>query len=173
MILISYDGSTDAKAAIERAAQLMPGAETTVLTVWETFIDSMARNGALGMGFGMTSGYGLADSASIDATTRDGAHATASEGAMRARAAGLDAVARVQRRDIDVAATILDVAAELDADAVVMGTRGRGSVKAFLLGSVSHAVVQQADRAVLVVPSARSQAGDGDRAAAETATARA
>jgi len=153
MILISYDGSTDAQAAIERVAQLMPGAETTVLTVWETFIDSMARNGAMGMGFGMTSGYGLADSAGIDATTRDAAHETATEGAERATAAGLVAGARVESRGTDVAGTILAVAAETDADVIVLGTRGRGSVKAWLLGSVSHAVVQQSDRAVLVVPS--------------------
>jgi len=154
MILISYDGSTDAKAAIERAAQLMPGAETIVLTVWETFIDVMARNGAMGMGFGMTSGYGLADSAGIDARTRDGAHATAVEGAERATSAGLVAGARVESRGSDVAGTILAVAAEADVDVIVMGTRGRGGVKAWLLGSVSHAVVQQSDRAVLVVPSA-------------------
>ncbi len=154
MILISYDGSTDAQAAIERAAQLMPGAETTVLTVWETFIDSMARNGAMGMGFGMTSGYGLADSAGIDATTRDAARETAVEGAERATAAGLGAGARVESRGTDVAGTILAVAAEIDADVIVLGTRGRGSVKAWLLGSVSHAVVQRSARAVLIVPSA-------------------
>jgi hypothetical protein len=52
MILISYDGSADAQAAIERAARLMPGAEATILTVWETFIDSMARNGAMGWASG-------------------------------------------------------------------------------------------------------------------------
>jgi hypothetical protein len=35
----------------------------------------------------------------------------------------------------------------------VCGTRGRSGVQSFLLGSVSHQVVQHADRAVLVVPS--------------------
>jgi nucleotide-binding universal stress UspA family protein len=176
MILISYDGSADAKAAIERAAQLMPGAETMVLTVWETFIDSMARNGAMGMGFGMTSGYGLADSAAIDATTRVAAHTTAVEGAQLATAAGLVAEARVESREIDVAGTILAVAAEIDAAVIVMGTRGRGGVKAWLLGSVSHAVVQQADRAVLVVPSGAHAArrhGAADHAAKARASSEA
>ncbi len=153
MILISYDGSADAETAIDRAATLMPGAQVTVLTVWEPFIDAMARSGAFGAGFGMTSGYGVADSESIDATTSDRAEKTAFEGAQRATAAGLVASARVESRAGDVAGTILEVAAELDAELVVMGTRGRGSVKAWLLGSVSHAVVQQADRAVLIVPS--------------------
>jgi nucleotide-binding universal stress UspA family protein len=36
-------------------------------------------------------------------------------------------------------------------DLVVMGSRGRGDVKAMVLGSVSHFVLQQSDAAVLVV----------------------
>ena len=43
MILIAYDGSDDAKAAIEQAGKLFPGETATVLTVWERFIDTMAR----------------------------------------------------------------------------------------------------------------------------------
>jgi nucleotide-binding universal stress UspA family protein len=153
MILISYDGSVDAQAAIDHAARLMPGADATVLTVWEPFMDSMARHGALGMGYGMTSGYGLSDTDSIDTATREAALATAVEGAERASGAGLVAHARAGSRNIDVAGTILSLAQDIDADVIVLGTRGLGGVKAFLLGSVSHAVLQQADRAVLVVPS--------------------
>ena len=107
MILISYDGSVDAQAAIDQAARLMPRADATVLTVWEPFIDSMARHGALGMGYGMTSGYGLSDTDSIDTATREAALATAVEGAERASGAGLVANARAGSRNIDVAGTIL------------------------------------------------------------------
>ena len=56
-------------------------------------------------------------------------------------------------RDADIAAVILAEAADLDADVIVLGTRGLGGVKSLMLGSVSHAVLHYADRAVLVIPS--------------------
>jgi nucleotide-binding universal stress UspA family protein len=151
MILVSYDGSADAQAAIDRLAQLMPGAEATVLTVWEPFMNSLARSGSLGMGMAGT--YAYADSEKIDEATRVSALASATDGAQRATAAGLVAQPRAESRNGGIANTILVAAAEVDADVVVMGTRGLSGVKSFLLGSVSHAVVQHADRAVLVVPS--------------------
>lgn len=153
MILVPYDGSADARAAIDRAAQLAPGAEVTVVTVWVAFVDSLARAAAPGMGLGMAGTYAYGASEEIDATKRAAALATATEGAQRAAAAGLVATPRAECRDGDIASTILGVAADVDADVIALGTRGLGAVKAFVLGSVSHAVVQHADRAVLVVPS--------------------
>ena len=46
MILIAYDGSADAQAAIDRAGELMKGEPATVLTVWERLIDVVARTGS-------------------------------------------------------------------------------------------------------------------------------
>jgi len=151
MILLADDGSADAQAAMERAAQLMPGAQTTVLTIWEPFMEIMARTGAMAGGFGVVGGF--ADAEKIDAAARKAALASASDGARRASAAGLSATARCAGCDVSVAHTILTVAAELDADVIVMGTRGLSGLKSVLLGSVSHAVLQHADRAVLIVPS--------------------
>ncbi len=150
MILLSYDKSLDANAAIDRVAKLMPGAETMILTVWEPLLDTLTRTGALGMGMAVGT---YADSEEVDAASREAALGTATEGAQRATAAGLVAHPRCERRHGDVANTILAVAADVDADLIVMGTRGRGGVQSFLLGSVSHAVVQHADRAVMVAPS--------------------
>jgi nucleotide-binding universal stress UspA family protein len=46
--------------------------------------------------------------------------------------------------------TVVEVAEELDARAVVMGTRGRGGVKRALLGSVSDYVIRHAPCPVVV-----------------------
>ena len=48
---------------------------------------------------------------------------------------------------------ILAEAADLNAGVIVLGTRGLGGVKSLMLGSVSHAGLHHADRAVLVIPS--------------------
>jgi nucleotide-binding universal stress UspA family protein len=149
MILLAYDGSPDAQAAIDHAAQLMPRAEATVLTIWEPFVDAIARSGAMGLGMG--GAYGNPEA--IDAAVRDAALATAADGAQRATAAGLVAEPWCAARHCSIADAILRAAAELGADAVVMGTRGRGGMTSMLLGSVSHAVMQHADRPVVVVPS--------------------
>jgi nucleotide-binding universal stress UspA family protein len=151
MILMSYDGSVDAQAAIARAATLMPGAEATVLTVWEPYLDTLSRSGAMGVGLGMSGSYG--DFEKVDAAAAEAALATAMEGAQRATAAGLVAQPRAVSHHSGIAASILAEAAAAGAEVIVMGTRGLGRVKSFLLGSISHEVVQHADRAVLVVPS--------------------
>jgi nucleotide-binding universal stress UspA family protein len=151
MILVCYDGSDDAQAAIDRAAALMPGNEATVLVTWETTLETMARNGSLGSGLGMVGAYGDDD---IDAPIRQAALDTATEGVQRATSAGLLAHPRVANRNVDIAATILSTAADVKADVIVLGTRGRGGVKSMILGSVSQSVLHHADRPVLVVPSA-------------------
>jgi nucleotide-binding universal stress UspA family protein len=97
---------------------------------------------------------GSADAnAAIDQASEEAAHARAAEGAQRATAAGLVAQARTAVREDGIATAILAVADELDADAIVLGTRGLTGIRSMLLGSVSHAVVQHADRPVIVVPS--------------------
>jgi nucleotide-binding universal stress UspA family protein len=150
MILISYDGSTDAQAALDHAARLMPGASATVLTVWEPERD---YDGGHGPGLGLAGVY--VPEPEVEAAREQAARAHAEEGAQRATAAGLVAEPRTAPRRDGIARTVLDVAEKLDADVVVLGTRGRGGMASFLLGSVSHAVLQQADRAVMVVPSAK------------------
>ena len=49
------------------------------------------------------------------------------------------------------ASTIVDYAKNIDADLIVIGSRGRGALGSLVLGSVSHGVVHAADRNVLIV----------------------
>ncbi|MEF8814668.1 MAG: universal stress protein [Halovenus sp.] len=76
------------------------------------------------------------------------------------RTAGEDALAYVETRDGTVetavrrgkpATEIIGYAAEVGADLVAMGTRGRHGDHAFLLGSVAEAVVRRAPMPVLTV----------------------
>ena len=126
MILICYDGSADAQAAIDRAGSLMPGSDATVLVIWETILETLTRNGSLGLGF----------------IGEDGGEAV-----------GLVAHPRIADRGEGIAAAILGVAGDVNADVIVLGTRGLSGAKSLVLGSVSQAVLHHADRAVLVVPS--------------------
>jgi nucleotide-binding universal stress UspA family protein len=146
MLLIAYDGSADARSALGHAAELQPGESVTILAVWQPFIELVAHTGA-----GLAPG--IVDFAEVDRATEAAARARADEGAERARGLGLRAEARVRAQQTTIADAILAEADAVDARAVVMGTRGLTGVKSLLLGSVSHAVLQHADRPVIVVPS--------------------
>ena len=142
MILICYDGSPDAREAIARGAVLLPGQRATVLTVWHPF-DASA--------LGLTGG--TVDTQEVDDASRRHAQSQADEGARVATEAGLDAAPRTADLRTTIADTILGEADAVDADAILMGSRGLTGVRSLLLGSVSHAVIQHADRPVIVVPS--------------------
>lgn len=148
MILLCYDGSPDAQAAIDHAGEMLSGQPAIVLTIWEPFVEVMARSGT---GFGLGAPM---NSEEIDADSEQAAVQRAQEGADRARRAGLDPQPRARASRGTVADTILSEAGEVGAGAIVMGTRGLTGLKSMLLGSVSHALIQHADRAVIVVPSA-------------------
>lgn len=145
MILIAYDGSEDAKAAIAQAGRLFAGEQATVLTVWQRFIDTMAR---VGGGLGV-----IVDFDEIDSDSEKSARERAEEGTALAREAGLDAQARTAVVESTVADAILAEAAAVAAGAVVCGSRGFTGVKSLMLGSVSHHVLQHAALPVVVVPS--------------------
>lgn len=146
MIVIAFDGSDGATAALEQAGELFVGQEATIVTVWQRFLDLMARTG----GSIEAAAFDYGD---LDRSAEQTAEQTAQTGAEAASAAGLDATGRAVVASSSVADAILDVAAELDASAVVIGTRGHTGVKSLLLGSVSHQLLQRASRPVVVVPS--------------------
>jgi len=148
MILICFDGSADARAAIQRAGELFNGETATVLTIWQPFIQVMARTS---VGFGLVPP--IPDIDRVDAGNKKRAEEVVQQGVELARAAGLDAKPRVSSQLTTTGRAILAEADAVGADAIVMGSRGLTGVKSLLLGSVSHEVIQHADRTVVVVPS--------------------
>jgi nucleotide-binding universal stress UspA family protein len=148
MLLIAYDGSPDAKAAIQHAGKLMAGTAVTVLTIWEPFTKLLARTPET-----LRALARVDDADAIDRESSDAAEELAKEGVELAREAGLDPTPLTTSLTSTVADTIIAQADRLDVDAIVVGSRGLTGM-ALLLGSVSLAVVQRADRTVVIVPSA-------------------
>ena len=75
--------------------------------------------------------------------------------AERARAAGLRCEVLV--REGYPATVVEDAAAEINADLIVIGTRGHTGLKHLLLGSIAERVVQKAPCAVLAVKPTRTE----------------
>jgi nucleotide-binding universal stress UspA family protein len=148
MILICYDGSPDSRSAVEHAAELFGDEPATVLTVWEPFVEVIARTV---VGFGMVPS--VPDAGEIDAASRGAAERTAAEGVELAGKLGMSARPLTCSQTTTTARAILAEADRIGASAIVMGSRGLTGVKSLLLGSVSHEVIQRADRTVAVVPS--------------------
>jgi nucleotide-binding universal stress UspA family protein len=142
-VLIAYDGSDFAKAAIAEAAGQLGPREAIVLTVYER-LEAIPFLGTAGMG---------ADQEAVDtivADTAKGANEVSEEGVALAREAGLDATALVESGE-PVWRRIVEVADEKDAGLIVLGSHGRSGLDYVLLGSVATTVAQHSKRSVLIV----------------------
>jgi nucleotide-binding universal stress UspA family protein len=144
-ILLCYDGSADAKTAVRLAGHLFDGHTAIVLTVWESYSTAA---GTADSGVTVES----LDWAGIDRARAQTARDCAEEGSGHARAAGMPASGRAVPHGGTLSETILDQAAEAEVDLIVLGSRGLSDLTAIVRGSVSRAVLQDADRPVLVVP---------------------
>lgn len=143
-ILVCYDGSDDAKRAVDTAAVLLGPRHAVVLNVAPamTLADGVAATPSRVPG-GMFEDRNMAD-----------ALIRAEAGAARARRAGLEAEARATTARTTWQG-IIDVADDLEAAAIVIGSRDLGGPGELAGSSLSHTVATHARRPVLVVPSAQ------------------
>jgi nucleotide-binding universal stress UspA family protein len=143
-LLVCYDGSDDAKHAIESAASLIRNRQAVIATVWQPFagMDSLAWSGVTASGVNFVE---------LDQAAAEGGAGTANEGVRIARESGMDAEPATEKAAGPVWKTILELADRHDAAAIVMGCRGFTGIRSVLLGSTSSAVVHHADRPTLVV----------------------
>jgi nucleotide-binding universal stress UspA family protein len=138
-ILIAYDGSEYAQAAIKQAGeQLRGGRRAIVLTVWQPF-------GVTGfVGAPVVAPVGVAENVERDARR------VADEGARLARLAGFEAEGVAERGD-PIWERIVESADEHDATIVVIGSHGRTGLSRVLLGSVASTAASHTARPVLIV----------------------
>jgi nucleotide-binding universal stress UspA family protein len=156
-ILIGYDGSKSADAAIATAGKLLAGSEVEaiVLSVWEPLSVAAVRAAR----FGAPMSAIASDASDVDDRSEQHARKLAERGAEHARNSGFDATAVWVADDRDVTRAIVGEASELDVDLVVVGARGLAGVRAFL-GSVSNHVLQHSRQPVLVIPASSASKGE-------------
>jgi nucleotide-binding universal stress UspA family protein len=146
-MLICYDGSDEAARAIAVAADLFAGRKAVVLEVTPPLTAEEHEAAFLSVG--------AADN--IDDRIRD-VRSLARRGARLARARGLEAVERVDVA-VEVWEGVVEVADDIDASVIVLGSRGLTGAREFFEGSLSHDLARHSGRPVLVVPPGSPPAG--------------
>jgi nucleotide-binding universal stress UspA family protein len=143
-LVLCFDGSEDARQAIERAGALFAGRRALVVTVWQPIADlnRLAWTGPTAS---------PVDVVELNRAAAEDGRRVADEGARVALEAGLRAEPLAVEATGSVWRTIVEIADRHDAATIVMGSRGLTGVRSMLLGSVSNAVVHHADRPTLVI----------------------
>ena len=148
-MLIAYDGSVEAKRALEYAGRFLSTPRAYILTAWEPLQHQANRGVGASMAGAM---YHPSDRPGED----DPAHADAleicKEGVRIAHDNGFEAEPFLVESATTLWSAIVDAADELDADIIVSGTRGLTGFKSLFQASVSDNVLRHAGKPVLIVP---------------------
>ena len=149
-VLIAFDGSEVSRAAVRHAAELFPGRQAVLATVWESGLAVVpaALPGTPGLDALPP------DPATVEAVGRaqvEHAAAVAADGAKLARSLGLAAEPQTVPDAANVADTLIEIARERGAAVVVVGSHGISGLRNRLLGSVSRKLIEHCDRPVLVI----------------------
>jgi nucleotide-binding universal stress UspA family protein len=142
-MLVATDGSETARRAVERAAELASGtgARVHVLTAYRPLPAKVDPGRAVTP---EVSEWRVATDAKADAILDEACSAL--------RLRGLEP--EPHARNGDPADAILDLAEELTADLIVVGSKGLSGARRFLLGSVPNKVSHHAPCDVLIVHTA-------------------
>lgn len=147
-VLIAYDGSEGARAAIAATGRLFPGRAATVVHAWRpTLRDSWSGRALLDAPIEDLKGVAQ----DLDDLDEAAAREMVDEGRSLAEEHGLDARSALVTTANSHWHALVEAAAAADASILVAGSRGRGGIASALLGSVSSALARNAERPTLVV----------------------
>jgi nucleotide-binding universal stress UspA family protein len=139
-ILICYDGSESAVRSIHVAAELLTGRNAVIVDIGPVLTGAESY-AAISPGV---------DVALLQKLNLDGALERAEEGAKLARRAGFDAEPRAEL-SAPTWEGIIDLADEIDAAVIVIGSRGLNGARELFEGSLSHQLAEHSQRPVLIV----------------------
>jgi nucleotide-binding universal stress UspA family protein len=150
-VVIGYDGSPAAERALVEAAALLSPRPALVVVVWEAGRAFEAATwSAITLDVPAPT-VDLRTALELDQAVYAAAERTAQQGAGLARSLGLPAESLVVADEMSIADTLIRVAGEQDAPAVVIGAHDHGVLSEVLLGSTSRDVVRRAPCPVVVV----------------------
>jgi nucleotide-binding universal stress UspA family protein len=140
-LILCYDGSAAAEHAIRTAPVLVGrGRDARVLYAYKPTERSL--------GVAQAAAGGRIDAPVVGAAE---AHGVVDRGVAIARDAGFEAEPLLVEAERRTAELVAETAEELDAPAIVMGTRGLSGIKSAVLGSVVREVVNAYHRPVVLV----------------------
>jgi nucleotide-binding universal stress UspA family protein len=145
-VVIGYDGSDYAEAAVAAAGRLLEVRETLLQTVWLAY-RAVAPAALVGTSVAVVSKA----AEEIDRGLATKAGETAARGARLACTYGLEVRAEAVEGHGNVWRTLLDTAEDHRAAAIVVGSRGTSGLESVLVGSVSRALIHHSQVPVLVV----------------------
>ena len=152
-VVVSFDGSVQSATALEVAIAQLPGRHLVIVSVWEPAFTTAMLTSTDAAGMSSVAQPDPREVATVDRLQSDHATAVAEAGVAMAQRLGATAEAMPARDDTSVAETVAAVAERCDAALIVVGSRGLGAVKAWLLGSTARRLLHESRRPVLVVPS--------------------
>lgn len=150
-VLVAFDGSAEAKAAVREAAAQFAGRQLVIVTVFEANLGMALMATRDSMGAGLPPDYET--ERALEQVERSHATEVAEAGAQLARSRGALAEAYPVPDEENVEETLAAIAEERDAAVLVVGSRGLGRIKGRLLGSTSQGLLHRTRRPVLVVRS--------------------
>jgi nucleotide-binding universal stress UspA family protein len=145
-VVIGYDGSSHATAALTYAAGLVPGAPALVVTVWKSVSDVIASSV-------LAQPAEIASPEEIDKRQRRAAEETARDGARLAAEAGLRAEPLTVHATDAIWEALAAVAHERDARLIVCGERRRKGAEPVGFSRVPLSLLLHGSGPLLVVPS--------------------
>jgi nucleotide-binding universal stress UspA family protein len=152
-VIVAFDGSDPARQAIAAGARFLGGCRIVVATVWEEGLEYALATQSMPGEVGVPGPMVDPETANeVDRALHEQAEHLAREGAALASSLGLDAEPlAIADEEGNVAKTLLGLARERDAAAIVVGSRGLGGIRARLEGSTSKHLLRHAPCPVVVV----------------------